>query len=93
MPLGAAVKNLLLCQPITADTLLAAAYAAIEAVVLAMIGEFDEATHEYLVAIDTLRLVVGALVEVLDGLVVVGGEDGGEFLQGNVAMEGDMVNG
>ena len=88
----ATFEYLLLGKAVAADVVLASAYAAVEAVVFAMVGDFDEAAHEYFVAVDALGFGTRALEEVLDERLVFGGEDAGELLEGDIAAGEDLVD-
>ena len=57
--LCAAVQNLLLCEPVPLHVFVAIPDTAVEAVIPAYIGEFDESADEDLIAVDLLRHPAG----------------------------------
>ncbi len=73
-PRAAAVENLLLAEAVALHRQVAAPYSAVEAVVLAVVADFDKAAHEYLPPVHLVAHAAGFGEEFVDGLRVRGGE-------------------
>ena len=83
---GVVVEAVAFGQPVVAPD------AAVAAVVAAVVAELDEAAHIDGVAVDALGHLAGLRLQVVDGLAVVGVQNGGQLFKVDILRVADGVN-